>query len=174
MNGRLPNLLVLAATGLLWSCYDQPLSNNFGATTPLKERPTEDKSTLGATVTPVRIGELGPNFAACNAQGRVREQAGEGLAVRAAPFDRAQQKGMLAPGATVFICSRSLDQRWFGVVYEAPGRAARTCGVLNPVGSRRDYEGPCDSGWVGSAQVQLISGIEQAPGQSSGNSAKTK
>lgn len=169
MRGRFLILPVL----FLGGCYDQPISNNFGATTPLRERPTEDKTTLGEAVSPVRIGEQGPNFAACNAQGRVREQAAAGLAVRAAPFEQAQQKGVLAPGATFFICSRSLDQRWFGVVYEAPGRAAPACGVSTPASARGDYAGPCDSGWVGSAQVQLISGIEAAPDQSSGNSAKT-
>jgi hypothetical protein len=174
MKRRLPILFILSPISLLGGCFDQPLSNNFGATTPLSGRTTEDKTTLGDAVSPVRIGELGPNFAACNAQGRVRSQAAGGLPVHAAPFDRAQQKANLAPGATFFICSRSLDQRWFGIVYEAPGRAAPACGVSTPVGSRRDYDGPCDSGWVGSAQVQLISGIEQAPGQSSGNSAKTK
>jgi hypothetical protein len=174
MTGRLQILFILLPTLPLSGCQDQPFSNNFGATTPISQRPTEGKTTLDEAVTPVRVGEPGPGFAACNSQGRVRDQAADGLPVRAAPFERAQQKGTLAPGATFFICSRSIDQRWFGVVYEAPGRAAPSCGVSTPTGRRSDYEGPCDSGWVGSAQVQLISGIEQAPVQSSDNSAKTK
>jgi hypothetical protein len=160
---------------LIAGCEDQPVANGYGSTTPRYDRPVESKSNLDQAVVPVRIGELGRNFAACNAQGEVRERATNGaMPVRAAPYEQAQQKAQLPPGSTFFICSRSLDQRWFGVVYDSAGQASRGCGVSSPVGQRRDYEGPCDSGWVASAQVRLISGVQTPPVQASDNVAKVK
>ena len=168
-----PRPFLCLAPLLVAGCYDQPYSNGFGSTTPRYDRPAQDNSTLPQAVTAVRIGELGPNFAACNAQGEVRERAADGpIPVRAAPYEQAQQKGQLPPGSTFFICSRSLDQRWLGVVYDASGRANRSCGVSAPVAARSDYSGPCDSGWVASAQVRLVSGVQAPPGQASQNAAE--
>jgi hypothetical protein len=167
--------LFLLPLMLLAGCEDQPVANGYGSTTPRYDRPIESKSNLDQAVVPVRIGELGRNFAACNAQGQVRERATNGaMPVRAAPYEQAQQKGQLPPGSTFFICSRSIDQRWFGVVYDAGGKASRACGVSAPAGQRGDYEGPCDSGWVASAQVRLISGVQTPPVQTSDNVAQPK
>jgi len=70
---------------LLAGCEDQPVANGYGSTTPRYERPIESKSNLESAVVAVRIGELGRNFAACNAQGEVRERATNGaMPVRAA------------------------------------------------------------------------------------------
>ena len=110
---------------------------------------------------PVRIGELGPNFAACGGAGTTRRldtAAGERLEVRAAPFDTAAETGEIASGASFFVCSRSHDQRWLGVVYDESGTLAPGCGVSNPLRERRNYEGPCRSGWVPAAFVKLIAG----------------
>lgn len=138
--------------------YSDPEASQ-GSTTPRYERAEADRSLLGETETPVRIGELGSNFAACNTFGRTRNLSdGETLSVRAAPYDQAQEIDTLRPGAEFFICARSHDQRWFGLVYEEGGRAAAGCGVAAPVSSRRDYDGPCRSGWVPSAFVRLTSG----------------
>lgn len=167
----LPLFLLPALTG----CYDQPVADNFGSTTPKVARPASVNSTLGAAETPVRIGELGRSFAACNAQGAVNARtAAEGIIVRAAPFDQASEAGRLARDASFFICTRSLDQRWLGVVYGAGGRAERSCGVSAPVPSRRDYAGPCEAGWVASAQVRLTSGVEVPAVEPSGNIVQPK
>ena len=113
---------------------------------------------------PVRIGELGPNFSACNAARTTRSlKAGETLPVRSAPFENADESGSVASGARFFICTRSHDQKWFGIVADEDGTLAERCGVSEPVTRRRDYEGPCRSGWVASAFVKLISGIDQPP-----------
>jgi hypothetical protein len=105
----------------------------------------------------VRIGELGPNFAACGAAGTTRHlDAGERLPVRAAPFDASAESGAVPSGARFFICTRSHDQRWLGIVYEEGGTLSPACGVSRPVGARRGYEGPCRSGWVSSAFVKQI------------------
>jgi len=108
---------------------------------------------------PVRIGELGPNFDACGTAATTRHLgAGGQLPVRSAPFDAAATSGQVAAGAQFFICTRSIDQRWFGIVYRDDGTLAAECGVSSPVDSRRAYEGPCRSGWVSSAFVKLIAG----------------
>lgn len=141
-----------------------------GSTTPAYERVAADRSLLGDAVTPVRIGELGPNFAACNALGRVRDRAADGdVPVRAAPYDQAREVARLSSGAAFFICSRSHDQRWVGVVWNPQTGADRACGVSLPVRERRDYEGPCASGWVSNAQVRLSSAAPaaQAPPEGS-------
>lgn len=165
----------IAALLLLAGCYDQPVANGFGATTPSIERPVAYNSTLGEQVAPVRIGELGPNFAACNAQGVVREAAAEGpIPVRAAPFEQARETGRMPLGTGFFICSRSLDQRWMGVVYDAASGASRGCGVSSPVPGRRDYVGPCESGWVLSAQVRTVAGVSSNPGETSRNDAQPR
>ena len=113
---------------------------------------------------PVRIGELGANFRACSAAGTSRNlKAGEALAVRASPFDNAAETGSVAGGARFFICTRSHDQKWFGIVFDEGGTLAERCGVSEPVTRRRDYDGPCRSGWVQSAFVKVIAGESPGP-----------
>jgi hypothetical protein len=121
--------------------------------------------TVTAGARPVRIGELGPNFAACSAAGTTRNlKAGEALPVRWAPFDNARESGSVPGRARFFICARSLDQKWFGIVYDEDGSLADRCGVAEPVTRRRDYDGPCRSGWVQSAFVKVIAGEPAGPG----------
>jgi hypothetical protein len=113
---------------------------------------------------PVRIGELGPNFQACSADGTTRHlDAGETLPVRSAPFDNAPRTGAVPTNARFFVCNRSLDQKWFGIIYDKSGALAAACGVSQPAESRHDYTGPCQSGWVESAYVKLIDGDDQPP-----------
>jgi hypothetical protein len=120
--------------------------------------------TVTAAALPVRIGELGPNFQACTAAGTTRSlKPGEPLPVRAAPFENASQSAGISSGARFFVCTRSLDQKWFGVVFDDGGSLAERCGVSEPVTRRRDYDGPCRSGWVQSAFVKVIAGDEPPP-----------
>ena len=131
-----------------------------GSTTPPYIRPESSPSLLENMVQPVRVGELGANFAACNARGAIRDRvAGGPLPVRAAPFAQAAEIDRLAPGSDFFICARTNDQRWFGIVYDEGGRAGERCGVSAPVPARRNYAGPCAAGWVTSVSVRLISGV---------------
>jgi hypothetical protein len=130
--------------------------------------------TVTAAALPVRIGELGPNFAACSAAGTTRNlKPGETLPVRVAPFDNGAGSGSVAAGASFFICTRSLDQKWFGIVHDEGGTLAERCGVAEPVTGRRDYAGPCRSGWVQSAFVKVIAGDGPPPrtAPEGGNSA---
>jgi len=66
-------------------------------------------------------------------------------------------------GARFFVCNRSLDQKWFGIVYDKGGALSPACGVSEPADTRHDYAGPCQSGWVQSAYVKLIAGDDQPP-----------
>ncbi|CAN5233407.1 hypothetical protein BH10PSE12_BH10PSE12_35290 [soil metagenome] len=124
----------------------------------------------GALARPVTIGEDGQRLDACGALGAVR---GPGTArtldLRAAPFAEAKPIAALPEGTRVHICTRSIDQRWLGVVVQpAPAPPPETmasnvsagspvdCGVSAPVERKRAYEGPCQSGWVAAAFVQMV------------------
>lgn len=119
----------------------------------------------------VRIGLGGPRFDACQAVGRIQGLRGGELDVRIAPFDAAATKDSIKQGQEVWICTRSHDQQWHGIVYDdgvagsAEGEAAGTanrgpgeCGVSSPVRSKRNYDGPCKTGWVESNFVKLVAG----------------
>ena len=145
-------LLVLGLAGCGEAVKDDHFANDVR---PERATPTVSK----ADAVPVRIGELGANFDACGAAGTTRNLAAEAaLPVQAAPFESAEQVGQVASGTRFFVCSRSHDQRWLGIVYDPGGELAPTCGVSSPVTSRRNYDGPCRSGWVSSAFVKLIAG----------------
>lgn len=161
-------LLALLATG----CGDRvPRNQTGGSTTPPYVREQEDPSLLGNAAVAVRVGELGQGFAACNARGVTRDRPADAtVSVRAAPFDATREIDRLPAGAEFFICSRTHDQRWFGIVYPRAGQALDTCGVASPAPRRTDYEGPCASGWVSSLQVRLVSGVpHQLPPHQDGN-----
>jgi hypothetical protein len=144
--------LVLALAGCGEAVRDDHFANDVRA-----ERVEPAPVQPGAVA--VRVGELGPSFAACGAAGTTRNLAPDDrLPVRTAPFDTSADSGTIPAGARFFICSRSHDQRWLGVVYEEAGTMSPACGVSRPVASRRGYEGPCRSGWVSSAFVKQIAG----------------
>ena len=173
---RIPFVPALFVALAFSGCAEpQDRNASYGSTTPRYERAPENSDMLAGNVTPVRVGDLGPNFAACNSLGEVRERAVDGeIIVRAAPFEPAQQTGRLPAGSNFFICSRSLDQRWLGVVYDRNGQASRSCGVSAPIPARRDYEGPCESGWVPSAQVRLVAPVDSSTGEARQNIAELK
>ena len=150
--------LILLPLLFLASCGEAVKDDHFA--NDLKEERAAP-STVQPPAVPVRIGELGQNFNACNAAGTSRHldpAAGERMQVRAAPFETAAEAGSIPAGARFFICTRSHDQRWLGVVYDEAGALSPACGVSRPVASRRGYEGPCRSGWVAAAFVKQIAG----------------
>jgi hypothetical protein len=139
-----------------------------GSTTPAYER--AEVRPLEPGRVPVRVGENGPSFPACYGMARFRERVvTEPVPVRAAPSDQAEEIARIAPGGRFFLCSRSHDQRWLAIVWHAAEGASRSCGVSRPSSARRDYEGPCESGWIPSALVHLESRIVH-PEEGAGNS----
>lgn len=112
----------------------------------------------------VRIGERGPGFNACAWAGTTRGVRPAGaLPVREAPFESAREAGTIAAGGRFFVCTRSHDQKWLGVVFDESGVLDERCGVTTPITARRPYDGPCRSGWVASAFVRLVAGVAQEP-----------
>ena len=151
---RILPLLILA----LGACGEGVKDDHFA--NDVKAERTEPPASQPSAV-PVRVGELGPNFNACNLAGTTRSldaAAGDRLEVKAAPFEAAAETGAVAAGTRFFICTRSHDQRWLGIIYEEAGTLSAACEVSRPVASRRPYEGPCRSGWVSSAFVKQIAG----------------
>ena len=160
MKARRALLLALALP--LAGCGEQAPNGQGaeGSTTPPYVREPTDNSLLAQLETPVRVGELGPSFAACNARGAIRDRGGAApIVVRAAPYERAGEIDRLPPASEFFICTRSQDEHWFGIVYDEGGHATDRCGVGGPIAPRRDYLGPCAAGWISSARVRLISGV---------------
>ena len=148
----LPFVLALAACGE--GVKDDHFANDV-TTERVEPAPVQPESV------PVRIGEFGAGFAACGAVGTTRRldpAAGDVLAVRAAPFETSAEAGSIAAGSRFFVCSRSHDQRWLGVVFDEGGELSERCGVSRPSTARRAYDGPCRSGWVASAFVKMVAG----------------
>ncbi|WP_152414616.1 hypothetical protein [Blastomonas sp. AAP53] len=112
MKALHPSLLVLIA---LSGCADpEPTRQREPGGVVAQERVRSDDPS--PTARPVNIGEGGTRFAACQGRGRVGNLRGAALPLRDAPFDTAKQVGSLAENAHVFVCTRSLDQQWLGVV----------------------------------------------------------
>lgn len=145
---------LLLSLALLAGCGEPVADNHFAGEAMPEAAPP---ATVSIDAVPVRVGETGPSFAACGAVGTTRNLAeGTVLPVSAAPFDNAAETGSIAAGSRFFICTRSHDQRWMGVVYDEGGELSEACGVTGPVTRRRAYDGPCQSGWISSAFVRLV------------------
>lgn len=103
----------------------------------------------------IRVGDNGPRFPACAYLGHV---SGVGqhdlLDVYGAPFECANVIDNLANGRELYVCSNSMDRKWFGVVYAGKGQSSSECGLDAPIRLAREYAGPCKSGWVSSAFVR--------------------
>ena len=68
----------------------------------------------------VTIGEDGPRLDACGGMGQVLRTGAGGQPLRAAPFGDAKVLATLNEGDRAYICTRSLDQKWLGVVLAPP------------------------------------------------------
>ncbi|PZU12723.1 MAG: hypothetical protein DI606_08230 [Sphingobium sp.] len=160
MRALLIPFLLLSACSRSNDIYEElPNSSLAGAA-----RDDVPESRMDAPVArAVTVGEDGPRLDACGGLGQVTRAGAAGLSLRAAPFADARELARLPDGQRAWICTRSLDQRWLGVVVQpAPTRPdaadAPDCGVSSPADRRQPYDGPCPSGWVSSAYVQLIAG----------------
>jgi len=151
-------LMLLSACSRSSEVADE-LPNSSLAGAPREAMPeTRIEATLAR---PVTIGEDGPRLDACGAMGQATRVGPQGLSVRSAPFAEAKALAQLAEGARVHVCTRSIDQKWLGVVIPPPvteSAAPTDCGVREPVDRKQAYAGPCVSGWVSSAYVRLVAG----------------
>ena len=158
-TATLAPLVLLAA---LAGC-GEPVSDNHFANSSLESTAVEPAAEADPNAPwPVRVGEYGPNFEACPWVGTTRHvEPAAGLTVRASPFESGAETGKVAANGRFYVCTRSLDQKWFGIVYDESGGLGPRCGVSDPIAAKRGYEGPCRSGWVSSAFVKLIAGNDQ-------------
>ncbi|WP_313809390.1 hypothetical protein [Sphingobium sp.] len=153
MRSLLALALILAACSKSSDVLED-LPNSSLAGAPREDVPeTRLESRLTRSVT---IGEDGPRLDACGAMGQAARVGAKGLAVRAAPFADAKEIARMGEGSRAWVCTRSLDQKWLGVVLVP--EAAADCGVSEPVDRKQPYVGPCLSGWVSSAAIRLIAG----------------
>jgi hypothetical protein len=85
--------------------------------------------------------------AACPLQADVAGLSGRStLAVRNGPGTGFERVDRLANGTRVFLCDRSGDAGWVGIVYASEPGA--DCGLSAPITPARAYNGACRSGWV--------------------------
>jgi hypothetical protein len=101
---------------------------------------------------PVNVGSEGASLPACPSVSRV---IAAGTDVYWAPDETRVVKAKLAGGARVALCEASDDDRWFGVVFPAPGGDMDLCQVGRPVREAREYQGPCRWGWIRGGTVTL-------------------
>jgi hypothetical protein len=87
--------------------------------------------------------------AACPAQASVWLRGSATLAVRAGPGTAFERIDRLGNGTRVFVCDRSGDAGWVGIVY-----GSADCGLAAPITPPRAYQGACRSGWVRSSYLR--------------------
>lgn len=164
--------LALGALALTACSETIKVEEDLAGTQTSSSNPTGrgERTEINPAERPVRIGLGGPRFDACQAVGRIQGLQGRELDVLIAPFDTADKKDSIKQGQQVWICTRSHDQQWHGIVYDdATGDSLESgdaqanfgpgeCGVSSPTRSKRNYDGPCKSGWVESNFVKLIAG----------------
>jgi hypothetical protein len=100
----------------------------------------------------VVIGTEGPSLPACSSISRVVDG---GTDVHWAPDETRAVKAKLAGGVRVSVCEATDDDRWFGIVFAAPGTDPDMCGVGKTVPNAREYQGPCRWGWIKGGSVRL-------------------
>jgi hypothetical protein len=129
----------------------------FGVAACSEAPPPKDNAALndgGAAIAtrPINIGTEGPSLPACPSVSRV---IAAGTDVYWAPDETRVTKARLAGDVRVALCEATDDDRWFGVVFPAPGGDMDLCGVGRPVRTAREYQGPCRWGWIRGGTVRL-------------------
>jgi hypothetical protein len=100
--------------------------------------------TTGGPIAVTVGGESGAP--ACPLKGTVGGLSkGSTLSVRAGPGTAFARLDRLAGGSRVFLCDRSGETGWVGIVY---GGAGSDCGLAAPITPPRAYAGTCRAGWV--------------------------
>lgn len=96
----------------------------------------------------VTVGGSGKG-GACPLQAKVAGLQGGSLAVRAGPGTNFDRIDKLDNGARVYLCDRTGQAGWVGVVY-----GSGDCGLDAPINPPRAYAGRCRAGWVRSTYLR--------------------
>ncbi|TQM12514.1 hypothetical protein FB548_2454 [Pseudoxanthomonas sp. 3HH-4] len=110
-------------------------------------------STLSGSTLPVVIGGS-PDVDACSSLGAIT--IGKAVTLRSGPGEKYQRLATLAAGDFVHLCSTSPDGNWSGVILAQDG--ILDCGVSSPVSPAKEYQGPCQWGWVPIKRVSPVAG----------------
>ena len=154
----------ITAISLLVACTE-PQDDEANTAEPaddsaIESAPSEEVITqAGMPERPVRVGLDGPQMDACGTYAVVANLDPEGdnfLSVRSTPSMEADELDRLDPGTGVSVCDG--DNGFSAVVYPAPGQELAECGTGSPVAAAQDYDGPCRSGWVADAYLEMIAG----------------
>jgi hypothetical protein len=110
----------------------------------------------------VVIGRDGGEADACGGLAKVTGLKAEGdgfLAVRAAPSVKVRILDNLSMRQLVFVCEKSDDKQWLGVVYrKGDFDDVSDCLVSSPADAPRPHKGPCASGWVSGRFLEFVAG----------------
>ncbi len=102
------------------------------------------------------VGGDGPESDACGGIGSVATYE-DLLAVHSEPDEYSRQKAELPPRTLVWLCEGM--EEWQGIVYPTGEfQDLGDCRVSSPVSEPRDYNGPCEHGWVLARSLQLVAG----------------
>lgn len=142
--------LLFAVPTLLLAACSAPEGPSDNAT--LRSGADARPEPVAIAARPVRIGTEGDRLPACAANARV---AAAGTTVYWAPDETRVVKATLSPGTEVGVCEAADGDRWFGVVFAAPGVGFENCGIGRPRRSPTEYQGPCRSGWIRAGAVEL-------------------
>ncbi|QQP97862.1 hypothetical protein [Lysobacter enzymogenes] len=107
---------------------------------------------------PVEVGGS-EEWDACGATGRVRGLKADGdgfLAVRAGPGADHRMLDKLGNGRLVYLCGNRGG--WTSVVYAPTDADPSVCGVSSAIAEIEVYRGPCKSGWVNTAWIEVVAG----------------
>ncbi|MFK3649076.1 hypothetical protein ACI2IY_11655 [Lysobacter enzymogenes] len=107
---------------------------------------------------PVEVGGS-EEWDACGSTGRVRGLKADGdgfLAVRAGPGADHRMLDKLGNGRLVYLCANRGG--WTSVVYAPTGADPSECGVSSAIAEVEVYRGPCKSGWVNTAWIEVVAG----------------
>lgn len=137
------HLLPLAFILALAACSAAPPPPENGGT---------DDGGLAIAQRAVMVGSEGPSLPACPSVSRVIES---GTDVFWAPNEVRAVKAKLAGGARVALCEATDDDKWFGVIFPAPGGDIDLCRVGRSVANAREYQGPCRWGWIRGGTIRL-------------------
>ena len=149
---RIVPLALLPVALMLAGCDIVPLASETEPRNVALVDATDDALDPGRRA--VRIGEDGSAAPACAIRGVVTNLSdGATLPLYTAPFAHAATAAELAEGQQLFVCTRSIDQRWLGVVVPTGGDT--DCGVTGRIERAGDYAGPCRSGWVSFTYVRV-------------------
>ena len=136
-------------------------TSNTDRTIPSPADTDLDKTTAtysGPIPMPIRIGG-DPQMDGCGTASQVANLDPQGdnfLSVRDAPSTQTKERDRLDAGQMVSVCAT--ENGWSGVVYSKDGDAETDCGVGTPIATEVNYTGPCRSGWVDSAYLEMQAG----------------